>query len=138
MQSLWLFHGQILSLSARKTNTPYQPITFSCVTADSCTYTSVELGVPLLFQHTSEHMFTPTHTIFKICIYHKIWRLLLLLLFFVCLFFWDRVSLCSLGCPGTQCIQLSGFTELTELHLSLPPECYDQRCVPPCLTRGIF
>jgi hypothetical protein len=37
---------------------------------------------------------------------------------FVCfLFFWDRVSLCSPGCPGTHFLDLAGL----ELHLALPP-----------------
>lgn len=87
----WSHYGYFMEeychCQLRKTNTPYQPMTFSCVTAHSCTY-------------TSEHMFTHTHTFFflkKICIYHKIWRLLLLLLlFFVCLSVFLRQGLIML------------------------------------------
>ena len=32
----------------------------------------------------------------------------------------DRVSLCSLGCPGTHSVDQAGL-ELTEIHLPLPP-----------------
>jgi hypothetical protein len=45
---------------------------------------------------------------------------------FVCLFtcllvFLDRVSLCSLGCPGTLSVDQNGL-ELTEICLFLPSE----------------
>jgi hypothetical protein len=57
-------------------------------------------------------------------------------LFFVCLFvgflvFQDRVSLCSPGCPGTHFVDQAGL-ELRN-HLPLPPECWNQRRVPPHL-----
>jgi hypothetical protein len=42
----------------------------------------------------------------------------------------DRISLCSLGCPGSSFIDQAGL-ELTEIHLPLPPECWDLRCAPP-------
>ena len=41
-----------------------------------------------------------------------------------CLFVADRVSLCSPGCPGTHSINQAGL-ELTEIHLPLPPGCWD-------------
>ena len=40
---------------------------------------------------------------------------------FLFLFFQDRVSLCSPGCPGTRSVDQAGL-ELTEIHLPLPPE----------------
>jgi hypothetical protein len=40
--------------------------------------------------------------------------------------FGDRVSLCSPGCPGTHSVDQAGLqVELTEIHLSLPPKCWD-------------
>ena len=36
------------------------------------------------------------------------------------LVFRDRVSLCSLGCPGTRSVDQAGL-ELTKIHLPLPP-----------------
>ena len=42
-----------------------------------------------------------------------------------CFVFWDRVSLCnSIGCSGT-CSVDQAVLELTEIHLLLPPECWD-------------
>ena len=38
--------------------------------------------------------------------------------------FWDRVSLCSHGCPRTYSVDQAGF-ELTEICLPLLPECWD-------------
>jgi hypothetical protein len=46
------------------------------------------------------------------------------------LVFRDRISLCSLGCTGIHFVDQSGL-ELIEIRLPLPPECRDQRCVPP-------
>ena len=43
---------------------------------------------------------------------------------FVCLFVWDRVSLCDPGCPGTCSVDQTGL-ELTEILLSLPLKCWD-------------
>ena len=50
------------------------------------------------------------------------------------LVFPDRVSLWSLGCPGTLCVIEAGL-QLTEIHLPLPPDCWDWRHVlpPPAL-----
>jgi len=45
-------------------------------------------------------------------------RLFVHLFVVVFLFFQDRVSLCSLGCPGTHSVDQSGF-ELREIHLPL-------------------
>lgn len=45
-----------------------------------------------------------------------------LILFHVCLF-WDRVSLCRLGWPGTQ---------THRNRPTLPSQCWDERGVPPC------
>jgi hypothetical protein len=39
-------------------------------------------------------------------------------------FFRDRVSLCSSGCPGTHFVDQAGL-ELREIHLPLPPKCWD-------------
>jgi hypothetical protein len=39
-------------------------------------------------------------------------------------FFFDRVSLCSPGCPGTHSVDQAGL-ELIEIHLFLPPKCWD-------------
>jgi hypothetical protein len=54
-----------------------------------------------------------------------------------CLFwflvFQDRVSLYSPGCPGTHFVDQSGLN--SEICLPLPPECWDQRRVPPCLAQ---
>lgn len=46
--------------------------------------------------------------------------------------FWDRVFLCSTACSRTLYIGEAGF-KLTEIYLSLPPECWDWRQDPPCL-----
>ena len=51
--------------------------------------------------------------------------------FFVVLF-WNRVSRSSPGCPRTHYIDQVG-PECTEICLPLPPNCWGQRCVPPCL-----
>ena len=47
-------------------------------------------------------------------------------LLFVCLFYFfrDRVSLCSLGCPGTHSVDQAGL-ELRDLPVSRPTECWD-------------
>ena len=42
---------------------------------------------------------------------------------FVCLFVWNRVSLCSSGSPGTHSIDQAGL-KLTEILLPMPPECW--------------
>ena len=52
------------------------------------------------------------------------------MLCYVILAFQDRVSLCSLGCPGTYSVHQAGL-ELLEIHLPLPPECWHQRRAPP-------
>ena len=44
--------------------------------------------------------------------------------FLVCLFFWDKISLCSFGCPGAHFVEQSGL-RLTKIHLPLPPKCWD-------------
>jgi hypothetical protein len=49
---------------------------------------------------------------------------LLLTFGFLFLFVWDRVSLYSSGCPGTYYVDHAGL-KLTEIHLPLPPECWD-------------
>jgi hypothetical protein len=46
------------------------------------------------------------------------------LLFF---FFWDRVSLCSSGCPGTHSVDQA----VLEICLPLPRKCWDYRPAPP-------
>ena len=46
------------------------------------------------------------------------------------LVFWDRVSLCSSGLSGTSYIDQASI-KLTEIHLPLPPKCWDLRCAPP-------
>jgi hypothetical protein len=38
--------------------------------------------------------------------------------------FWDRVSLCSPGCPGTHSVVQTGL-KLTEILLPLLPRCWD-------------
>ena len=38
--------------------------------------------------------------------------------------------MCGPGCPGTHSVDQAGL-ELTEIHLPLPPECWDLRHVPP-------
>jgi hypothetical protein len=40
----------------------------------------------------------------------------------LCVFFWDRVSLCSSGCPRTHYIDWPGL-KCTEIHLPLPLKC---------------
>ena len=48
-------------------------------------------------------------------------------------YFWNRISLCSSGCPGTFVVNQADL-KLTEIHLPLPLECWDQRCpCVPCL-----
>jgi hypothetical protein len=56
----------------------------------------------------------------KLC--YETWekRKAAVLLFFVCLFFRDRVSLCSPGCPGTHFIDQAGL-ELRNLPASASP-----------------
>ena len=44
--------------------------------------------------------------------------------FIFCFCFWDRVSLCSFGCPGTCYVDQAGL-ELTELNLPLHPKCWE-------------
>jgi hypothetical protein len=45
----------------------------------------------------------------------------------VCLFVWgggqDKVSLCSPGHPGTHCVDQASSN--SEIHLPLPPKCWD-------------
>jgi hypothetical protein len=48
--------------------------------------------------------------------------LLLKELYLFCLFFQDRVSLCSPGCPGTHFVDQASNSEI---RLPLPPECWD-------------
>jgi hypothetical protein len=50
-------------------------------------------------------------------------RFLFVCLFFVLFCFFDRVSLCSPGCPGTHFVDQAGL-ELRN-HLPLPPKCWD-------------
>jgi hypothetical protein len=50
--------------------------------------------------------------------------------FFVFAVLWDRVSLCSLDWQRACYVGQAGL-ELTELHMALPPECWNQRPVPP-------
>ena len=38
--------------------------------------------------------------------------------------FQDRISLCTVGCPGTPSVDQTSF-ELTEIHLPLPPKYWD-------------
>jgi hypothetical protein len=49
--------------------------------------------------------------------------------FFICLFFcfFETVSLCSPGCPGTHSVDQTGL----EICLPLPPKCWDERRAPP-------
>jgi hypothetical protein len=49
----------------------------------------------------------------------------------------DRVSLCSPGCPGTHFVDQTGL-ELIEIHLSLPPECWDYSCAPLHLAKKVI
>jgi hypothetical protein len=46
------------------------------------------------------------------------------------LIFQDRASLFSPGCSGVNSVNQAGF-ELTEIHLHLPPEHWDQKIAPP-------
>ena len=39
-------------------------------------------------------------------------------------FFWNGVSLCSRGCPGTSSVDQAGL-KLTDIHLPLPSVCWD-------------
>ena len=55
---------------------------------------------------------------------------LLLFCLFVCLFVWDRVSLCSPGYPGTQFVDRASL-ELIEIHLPLPPMLELKACTLP-------
>ena len=52
--------------------------------------------------------------------------------FFLSLFFWDRVSLYNSGCPGAHFVDQDYLELNAEIHLSLPPECWDYRHAPPC------
>jgi hypothetical protein len=45
--------------------------------------------------------------------------------------FFEKVSPHSPGSPGTHSVDQAGL-ELTETHLPLPPECWDERHEPPC------
>ena len=47
----------------------------------------------------------------------------------------DRALLCSPGCPGTHPVDQAGL-KLTEIHLPLPSECWDERRVPPPFIYG--
>jgi hypothetical protein len=51
------------------------------------------------------------------------WQKNKLVLFF---FFWDRVSVCSPGWPQTPVLMPS------------PPECWQDKCMPPCLGTSLF
>ena len=44
--------------------------------------------------------------------------------------FWDKASLCSPGQAGTHFVDQAGL-EFSEIHLPLPPECWDKRRVLP-------
>lgn len=44
--------------------------------------------------------------------------------------FQDKVPLCSLGCSRAHSVDQAGL-ELTEIHLPLPPQRWDQRCELP-------
>jgi hypothetical protein len=48
---------------------------------------------------------------------------------FVFVFFHDRVSLCSPGCPGTHSVDQAGL-KLRDVS-DLPPKCWDQRRASP-------
>jgi hypothetical protein len=48
----------------------------------------------------------------------------LFLFFSFLLVFQDRASLCFLACPGTSSVSQVDL-ELTEIHLALPPECWE-------------
>jgi hypothetical protein len=51
------------------------------------------------------------------------------LILFLLFVFWDRVSLCSSGCPGTHCGDQAGL-KLKEIHLPLPSQC--------CGIKGVY
>lgn len=50
--------------------------------------------------------------------------------------FWNRISLCSPGCPRTSYVEQSRL-QLIEIHLPLLPECWSQRTISPCLASFI-
>ena len=43
----------------------------------------------------------------------------------LCLFFWDKASLCSIDCPETCYVNLLGL-KLMEIHELVPPKCHRQ------------
>lgn len=47
--------------------------------------------------------------------------------------FWDKVSLCSPGWPGTHSVEQVNF-EFVAISLLLPPKPWNYRCVQSCLT----
>jgi len=48
---------------------------------------------------------------------------------FVLFCFWEKVSLCNPGCPGTHSLDQAGLE--FEIPLPLPTKCWGSRCVPP-------
>ena len=49
--------------------------------------------------------------------------------FVLVLVYWDKVSLCSSGCPGTHSVDHQGGLKLTEICLPLPLKCWNNRHV---------
>jgi hypothetical protein len=71
---------------------------------------------------TAEPSLQPKKEFLILCVWVFMFVLFLFLIF--ALVFQDRISLCSPVSPGT-CCMVQASIKLRELHLSLPPECWD-------------
>jgi hypothetical protein len=92
----------------------------------TCMHTHIHIHVcthiyTYMYTYTHIHIHVYIHTYTHTCIHAHIFKwsytirvMMLLFLFFV-LFFWDRVSLCSSGCPRTHFVEQAG------LELRNPP-----------------
>ena len=107
---------------------------YTCTGQCICTHTQAHS------KHTQIHsQHTQTHNIHEHTHTHKVkdCPLYFLVCLFICLLlvFQGNISQCSFGaCPRTHCVDQTGI-KLTELFLTLPPECWDSRHVllPPSI-----